>query len=232
MKSSHKEIKELFITHGLYQLIKLPTYVTQATKFLIDVIMTNMRSNVHHTKVLRLSLSDHDCVMCVIVLHKIDHQKMPFRTITGRDYSKYSDKVLAHNIENYDWNPVYTETNVNIALDYMEQGLTTIIIRHAPKITKPVKGCKCPWLSYKIKTLINTRDKIIRRAQKTNKECQWSSYKRLKNLCNNKVKQAKQKYQKDLLFENKNKPTKFCNCIRNVSFKRICTYLCNHKHRQ
>ena len=42
------------------------------------------------------------------------------------------------------------------------------------------------------------------------------NYKRLKNLCNNKVKQAKQKYQKDLLFENRNKPTKFWNCIKEM----------------
>ena len=133
VKSSHKEIKELFITHGLHQLVKLPTRVTQETKSLIDVIMTNTRSNVHHTKVLPLSLSDHDCVTCV---RKINHRKMPFRTITCSDYSKYNHTVLARDIENYDWNPVYTETNVNISLDYMEQGLTTIIDRHASKITK------------------------------------------------------------------------------------------------
>ena len=70
VKSSHREIKELFITHGLHQLLKLPTRVTQETKSLIDVIMINTRSNVHHTKVLPLSLSDHDCVICV---RKINH---------------------------------------------------------------------------------------------------------------------------------------------------------------
>ena len=59
---------------------------------------------------------------------------MPFRTITCRDYSKYNHTVLARDNENYDWNPVYKQTNVNIALDYMEQGLTTIIDRHAPRL--------------------------------------------------------------------------------------------------
>ena len=132
VKSCHKEIKELFINHGLHQLVKLPTHVMQETESLLDVIMTNTSSNIHHTKVLPLSLSNHDCVMCV---HKINHRKMLFRTITCRD-SKYKHTVLARDIENYDWNPVYVEINVNIALDYMEQGLTTIINRHAPKITK------------------------------------------------------------------------------------------------
>ena len=40
VKWYHKEIEELFITHGLHQLVKLPTRVTQETKSLIDVIMT------------------------------------------------------------------------------------------------------------------------------------------------------------------------------------------------
>ena len=78
-----------------------------------------------------MSLSDHDCVMCVC---KMNHQKMLFRAITCRDYSKYNHTVLACDIENYDWNPAYTETNVNIALDYMEQGLTTIIGRQPPRL--------------------------------------------------------------------------------------------------
>ena len=89
---------------------------------------------------------------------------MPFRTITCRDYSKYSHTVLARDMENYDWNPVYAETNVNIAQDYMEQELATIIDRHAPKVTKRAKGRKCPWLTYEIKTLMNSRDKALRKA--------------------------------------------------------------------
>ena len=111
--------------------------------------------------------------MCV---RKISHRKMPFRTITCRDYSKYNHTVLARDIENYDWNPVYTETNVNIAHDYMEQGLTTIIYRHASKIAKRVKyvpyspqtkRCllclneKFEIAAYKEQNLLNKRNEIV-----------------------------------------------------------------------
>ena len=77
--------------------------------------------------------------MIVMCVRKINHQKMQFRTITCRDYSKYNHTALARDIENYNWNPVYTETNVNIALDYMEQGLTSVIDRHA---SQNYKTCK------------------------------------------------------------------------------------------
>ena len=33
--------------------------------------------------------------------------------------SKYNHTVIARDIENYEWNLVYTETNINIALEYM-----------------------------------------------------------------------------------------------------------------
>ena len=212
-KSSHKDLKDIFITHGLDQLVKEPTRITNETKTLIDVIMTNKRSSVQLTKVIPLSLSDHDCVMCV---RKINFHKTPFRTIKCRDYSKYNHRDLARDVENYDWSPVDTANNVNTAWDYLNQALTYIVNQHAPLITKRVKGRQCPWLSHKVKTIMNTRDKILRKARKSNKECDWSMYKRLRNMCNNKVKQAKQKYHKDLLMENRKHPAKFWQCIKQI----------------
>ena len=63
---------------------------------------------------------------------------------------------------------------------------------------------------------MKTRDKVLRKARKTYKECNQSSYKRFKNLCHNKVKHAKQKYQTDLLFKNRKKPYKFQKCIKEM----------------
>ena len=212
-KSNHTEIKGMFITHGLNQIVKAPTRVTKDIKTLTDVILTNNRSHVQYTKVILLSLSDHDCVACV---PKLDHSKEQFRTIERRDYSKYDYKELARDVENYHWSPMYAITNVNIACDFMKQALSSIIDRHASLITKGVKSHRCPWLSHEIKTLMYTRDKILRKARKTKKECDWSNSKRHKHLCNNKVKQIKQKYHKNLLTENSRNPKKFWKCIKEI----------------
>ena len=69
-------------------------------------------------------------VPCVYV--KLITEKCHFITITCRDSSKYNHAILARDIENYNWKSVYTEANVNITLNYMEQGLTAIINRYAP----------------------------------------------------------------------------------------------------
>eukprot|EP00794_Sanderia_malayensis_P021363 gene21363-23443_t len=98
----------------------------------------------------------------------------------------------------------------------MKEALSSIIDRHAPLIKKRVKGRRCPWITYEIKSLMNTRDKILRKARNTKEESDWSLYKRLKNSCNNKIKQAKQKYHKDLLIENSRNPNKFWKCIKEI----------------
>ena len=111
---------------------------------------------------------------------------------------------------------MYSAKDVNTAWSFLKQALSTITDKHAPKIQKRVKGRSCPWLSHDIKTTMNSRDKLLRKARKTNCENDWSSYKRLKNLCNNKTKQAKQKYYNDLLTENRRNPTKFWRCIKEI----------------
>ena len=212
-KSNNKEIKNIFVTHGLTQIVKSPTRVTKDTKTLIDVILTSNNSHVQCTKVIPLSLSDHDCVACV---RKLNHRKEQFRTIECRDYSKYNHTDVSLDVANFNWKPLYDTQNVNIAWNYMKEGLVSIANKHAPLITKRVKGRPCPWLTYDLKALMNTRDKLLRKARKSNHECDWSTYKRLKNSCNNKVKQAKQKYHKDLLHEHCKNPAKFWKCIKEI----------------
>ena len=45
-----------------------------------------------------------------------------------------------------------------------------------------------PWLTFELNTLINSRDKILRKARKSKWECDWSCYRWLKKSCNNKKK--------------------------------------------
>ena len=212
-KTSHKEIKNILGSHGLKQLVKEPTRVTKDTKSLIDVILTNNNTHVQHTKVIPLSMSDHDCVICT---RKINHQKIPPRTVTCRDYSKYNHTELSIELEEHDWNPLYSENNGNTCWSYLKNVLTTKIDCHAPKIQKQIKGKPCPWLTIELKSLMNTRDKARRKARKSKKGFDWSNYKRLRNQCNNKIRQAKRSYYNNLISENHKNPAKFWKCIKEV----------------
>jgi hypothetical protein len=98
----------------------------------------------------------------------------------------------------------------------MKTNLIRIINKHAPIIQKRVKGRFCPWLSVELKTLMNNRDKLHRKARKTNTSFDWKLYTRIKNRCNNAVKQAKYQYHHNLQNESFNNPKKFWRAIRKV----------------
>ena len=62
-------------------------------------------------------------VLCVYV--KLITEECRSEQLLVEIILNFNHTVLAHDIENYDWNPVYAETNVNIALDYMDSLLSS-----------------------------------------------------------------------------------------------------------
>ncbi|CAB4027776.1 Hypothetical predicted protein, partial [Paramuricea clavata] len=60
------------------------------------------------------------------------------------------------------------------------------------------------------------RDRMLRKACKTKDEGHWSSYKKLRNSCNNKLRYANSAFQKDLIQQNATNPKKFWNIIKSI----------------
>ena len=87
---------------------------------------------------------------------------------------------------------------------------------HAPKMEKRIKGRRCPWLSAKIKKVMDEQDKILRKARKTRKDSDWSNYKQLKNQCNNIIKHAKRKYYNKLIANNSKNPKAFWKAVKEI----------------
>ena len=91
----------------------------------------------------------------------------------SRDYKNYNPKNFQNDLRACNWDELHTNSNVNDAWAFFKRTLMPILNVHAPIIKKPIKGRQCPWLSADIKLAINDRDKMLRKARKTNKECDW-----------------------------------------------------------
>ena len=89
-----------------------------------------------------------------------------------------------------DWKPLFESNDVNYALSYFTNIVSVIFDKHAPPLTKRIRGKKCQWMNNDIKDLMRKRDFHLKKARKTNKD-DWSIYKRLRNCCNNMIKHAK-----------------------------------------
>ena len=73
---------------------------------------------------------------------------------------------------------VYSSISMNEAWGSFRDTLQRCIDKHAPLISKKVRGRLCPWLTPDVKKEMNLRDGLLRKAHRTNQEIDWSSYKR------------------------------------------------------
>ena len=98
----------------------------------------------------------------------------------------------------------------------MKSILKDTIDRHAPFVTKRVKGKKSPWMSKEIKRHMNIRDQLYRKARKSKKQLDWVSYKRKRNFVKNEIQRTKKNFISKELRDTSNKPDKFWNTVKKL----------------
>jgi len=103
--------------------------------------------------------------------------------------------------------------DVNSAVTLFTNILQNIFHRQAPLIKKKVKGKPSPWLDENIRPYMDRRDKLLRKARKSNSVEDWNTYKQLRNICTNLLRSAKRKYHHNLLNENRLNPKNFWKAI-------------------
>jgi len=148
----------------------------------------------------------------ICCVRKLNSQRVPPRYIRCRDYSKYLKDNLINQLTSENWEPLYEMMDVNKAYKYLYKILIKTIDRNAPYISKKVKGKYSPWLSIDVKSEMNQRDKLMRKARRTKSQI----YKKSRNICNNKIKNAKYKYHQELLIETARDPKTFWKILKNI----------------
>ena len=137
-------------------------------------------------------------------------------TIRCRDLNNYDESEINKDLLDAHWESVYNTESPNKAWFAMHSILKGTIDRHAPFISKRIKGKPSPWITDKLKKEMNARDKLMRKARKTKNELDWDSYRRKRNFVNNEIKRSKRTYYKIKLQENANKPEKFWKFIKEI----------------
>ena len=211
-KDDHKVIKDIFAVNGYKQLLRSATRTTSSSATLIDVILTNEPSTITNSETINASLSDHDIIACV---RKANNIKYEAETIKCRDFSRYNVDIINNELLNADWKSVYDSNCPVHALKNLMSILVETLNRHAPFITKRVKGKPSPWLTVEVKRHMNVRDQLKRKAKKSGKQSDWIAYNRERNF-GNEIKRAKRSYFNTELQENVTKPERFWKIIKKL----------------
>ena len=149
-------------------------------------------------------------------VRKINHIKSRPKTIKVRDYRNYDPNKMNKDLENIDWSSVYSVRDVNKAWEAIESTLLSVFKKHAPLISKRVRGAITPWLTAALKSEINYRDILLRKYRKSGSDVDNSNYKRHRNKVTSAIRKAKSMYHKDLLSSNVHNPKKFWKSLKQV----------------
>ena len=86
LTSGCKQLKSLFRTLSVTQLIDSPTRITKDTSTLLDLIATNCPQNISKSGVISSGFSDHEMIFFI---RKINWKRFPAQMKTFRNYANY-----------------------------------------------------------------------------------------------------------------------------------------------
>ena len=208
-----KDLKALIKSMGTSQLIKEATRITKNSNTLIDVILSTHPHNIPLQCVIPLGISDHSMIGCV---RKTNSLKFKSRTIKCRNYSKYDKETFNNDLKSVSFDTVFSCSNVNNAWSNFKSIFLDICGKHAPLITKKIRGSKCPWLTSEVSKLINTRQYQLRKAKRSGLDEDWSNYRKSRNQVTAAIRSAKASYNRKLIEENLDCPRSFWKTIKKV----------------
>ena len=197
---------------GLSQVIKSHTRVSQKSKSLIDLIITDIE-HCAAAGVINLHISDHQPVYLIKKKARDLRSRESFK---GRSYIHYTKELLSDALTNEIKRGFRETENPNECWDMMENFLVEFLDTNCPIKTFRSKEKTPAWISHDIITLSKDRDVAWAKAKLTNTNEDWALARRLRNWANNSVKAAKADYVANELTESRNNPKTFWRNIKSV----------------
>ena len=167
------------------QLIDRPTRITQTSKTLLDVIITNKKDLVLSFDVEPCHYSDHEMISVEINIDKPPKQReiKTFRSL--KDYRKdvFCEKLME---KTPSLNLLLNTDDVNEQVDIFTNTFMKCLDSCAPIVTKTIHRPPAPWMNDEIKKEMQNRNVLRQRIEKSNNDVTNELYriskKRVKSL--------------------------------------------------
>ena len=115
--------------YNLTQVINEPTRITESSKSLIDIILVSNKNVVKESKVLPVSISDHDLVYVTLNLKKTRAKPI---YITTRSFKHYNCDAFKHDISLAPWSVTDSFDDVENKLNAFHLLFNPVLDKHAP----------------------------------------------------------------------------------------------------
>ena len=184
----------LLTQFSLHQIITEPTYITEHSSSLLDLIIVSNPFSILYSEVGPPLLNQTRYHLPVIGLlhHDSSHNSSFKRKIflyEKGDYDSYRQQL-----SNIDWDNIFSTENVDDITSTITANIIDIANRTIPNKIITVRKENPPWITSHIKKMIRRKNRAHRRAKKTNSVGNWEKYRLIRNKCNDVVRNCKQDY--------------------------------------
>ena len=200
-----KQLLNISEEFQLHQLIHEPTRITEKSATLLDVIYTNNPDRILNSGVIHCGISDHSLIY-VIRKTSLRLRLGKHKYVTNRNFKNFDADAFNEDLKNLSWHEILSMKDANTMWTKWKTLFLTVLERHAPHKMRRVKHKQMPWMSAELKKLINEKHKMKARANKSSNPNDWEQFKKLRNLINNRLKEAKATYYKSQIKSNAENP--------------------------
>ena len=206
---------------GLKQLIVEPTRVCINKASAIDLILVSDPEKVCQSGVLLcVGISDHLLTYCTRKVTRAYVNK--HKTIRIRSSKKYSQEQFTHNLNETDWTDVLNSVDADLAWVRFKSIFVSVLDKIAPFKTIRIKQRTQPWMSTEMIKLINPRDNYLRQFRKSKNQSDYELFIYHRNQVKYKKEMDKSQYYINVVNENKNRPKKLGQILKEVGASNKC----------
>ena len=205
--------------YGLSQLITEPTRITQVSKSLINLCITNSPEKVSNFGVVHVGISDHSLVF---MTRTANYDRNGSRTIEMRQFKNFQKDKFLNDLEQMPWRNVSSHSDPNDMWQEWKNLFVSCMDKHAPLKSKRIRNKRSPWITSELLLRMRRRDVLKKKAISTNDHAMGQQFKRARNQVNNATKLAKKRYFSENLETSKGNARKTWDLINELSSRSSC----------
>lgn len=209
-QSDQTDLKDLMKINNLKQMINEPTRCTMNTETLIDLVFVSDEFKIANSFTIEYGISDHQLIG---ITRKMNCKKFSPRKIYARNYKHYSKDAFKSDLRGLPWEDILSG-DLNSAWNTFKDLISSIVNKHAPMFERKITGRDCPWLTSEIRSKINHRDYLLRKAKRSKTQNDWDNYKRARNSTTSAIRKSKANYHRNLFKETLKSPKDFWSRIK------------------
>ena len=212
---SGQKLQNLLLQFDYMVINDKPTRVTKDTSTLIDLVISSNRNLIKNTRIVELGISDH---MLVHASVQTKIKRPPPKIIKARSYKKIDQAKFSKDIAEAPWSVCDVFDDLDDCYWAWKHIFGEICNKHARFRAIKARRQSLPWISPKIRHLMNLRYKTLLRAKMSNNQELWTEYRSLRNRVTHEVRVAKSRFYVDLFDEVKDCKS-YWNLVKKAAYR-------------